>query len=279
MTTQLAPAPAHLTPAQAEAFHRDGFLVVKGALDAEAVAHWRQVCHDIAAGERARSGLTEADFVQTRHAIHHDHRLLDLITWPTTFPLVAELMGPDLSLVTTHNLIRPVQPEGTPKTFKGSGWHRDAHSNLAPVHGTCPWIYTKIGYFLSDLSQPGMGNLRVIPGSHLRAEAPPLAADGIDPEGAIEVCVEAGDAVLFQQRLWHAVGPNFAPHARENIYIGYGYRIIRPIDTLPTPDDLMAKADPVQRQLLGEIASPLTFYLPEKNDVPLKAWLDAHKKA
>src|SRR5690606_38111820 len=140
----LASAPARLTPAQAEAFHRDGFLVVKGALDAEAIARWRQVCRDIAAGERARRGLGEADFAETRHAIHQDHRLLDLITWPTTFPLVAELMGPDISLVTTHNLVRPVQPAGTSKAFKSSGWHRDAHSNLAPVHWTCPWIYTKI---------------------------------------------------------------------------------------------------------------------------------------
>jgi len=49
-----------------------------------------------------------------------------------------------------------------------------------------------------------------------------------------------------------------ATHARENIYLGYCRRWVRPIDALPTPTDLMAKADPVQRQLLGDISSPLT---------------------
>jgi len=39
----------------------------------------------------------------------------------------------------------------------------------------------------------------------------------------------------------------------------------------------MAKADPVQRQLLGDISSPLTWYLPAEGDVPLRAWLHQHQ--
>ena len=211
------------------------------------------------------------------HAIHHDHRLLDLLCWPTVFPLVAELMGPNINLSTNHVLVRPPQPAGTAAAFKAIGWHRDAHGDVTPVHGTCPWIYSKIGFFLTDLSQSGMGNLRVIPGSHLHAEPPPTVDGAVDPVGAIEVLVEAGDAVIFQQRLWHAVGPNAATHARENIYLGYCRRWVRPIDALPTPPDLMAKADPIQRQLLGDISSPLTWYLPAEGDVPLRAWLHQHQ--
>jgi ectoine hydroxylase len=268
------PAPALLTDAQREAFDRDGYLIIKGALDAEAVAYFLGVLRDIEKQERPKRGLTDDAFLEVRHAIHADHRVLDLLMWPSTFPLVAELMGPDLALTTSHALVRPPQPTGTPATFKGSGWHRDAHSNVAPVHGTCPWIYTKIGYFLSDLSRPDMGNLRVIPGSHRKAALPPTREGDIDPEGAIQVLAEVGDAVIFQQRLWHAVGPNFAPHARENFYLGYCYRWVRPIDTLPTPPELMAKADPCQRQLLGEVKSECTFYLPKPDDVPLRDWLE-----
>ncbi len=276
--TTLAPiAPAHLSADQRAAFERDGFLVVKRALDPAAVAHFRQVVQAIDAGERQRRALGPEAFIEVRHAIHHDHRLLDLLMWPTVFPLVAELMGPDLTLTTTHTLIRPPQPAGTPRSFKAIGWHRDAHGNVKPVHGTCPWIYTKIGFFLTDLSRPGMGNLRVIPGSHLRADPPPTPEGAVDPEGAIEVLLEPGDAVLFQQRVWHAVGPNDASHARENIYLGYSYRWVRPIDALPAPADLLAKADPVQRQLLGAIDSPLTWFLPQPDDVPLHAWLDRHR--
>lgn len=276
LTTALAPA--HLTAAQRVAFEHDGFFIVRGALDPEAVAHFRTVLRSIATEARTQRDLSAQDFIEVRHAVHADHRVLDLTTWPTVFPLVAELMGPDIGLVTTHGLTRPPQPGGTAAAFKSIGWHRDAGGQVKPMHGTCPWIYTKIGFYLSDCSQPDMGNLRVIPGSHRRAECPPVPAGAIDPEGAIQVLVAPGDAVIFHQAVWHAVGPNFAPHARENFYIGYGFRWVRPIDALPTPAVLMAKADPIQRQLLGEVASPLTWYLPQADDRPLIPWLEAHQK-
>jgi hypothetical protein len=49
---------------------------------------------------------------------------------------------------------------------------------------------------------------------------------------------------------------------------------MKAIDFVSQPDDLLAKASPVQRQLLGDATAQLSYYLPGTNnfaDVPLKA--------
>jgi hypothetical protein len=64
--------------------------------------------------------------------------------------------------------------------------------------------------------------------------------------------VNRGDAVIFQQGLWHAGGHNTSSQTRVVLYMGYGARYLRPMDfaaeTLPS--DLLAACSPVQRQLL-----------------------------
>jgi ectoine hydroxylase-related dioxygenase (phytanoyl-CoA dioxygenase family) len=117
-----------------------------------------------------------------------------------------------------------------------------------------------------------MGNLRVIPGSHKRAEKPPQSP-GSDPEGAIQVLTNPGDAVIFQQRTWHAVGPNLSSTVRKNIYMGYCYRWVKPLDYLVQSRELIEKGTPIQRQLLGECRSEMTFWLPKEGEVPLRDWI------
>ena len=71
--------------------------------------------------------------------------------------------------------------------------------------------------------------------------------------------------------------PNTSETTRECIYMGYCYRWVKPLDYLSQPEDLMAQATPVQRQLLGEQCSEMTFWLPKPGEVPLEDWLKAHQ--
>jgi ectoine hydroxylase len=270
------PSPAHLTADQRSFFEENGYLVVENALSPEEVCHYTALIDDMDRGYRKANGLPQGPFVEIRNAVAKEHALLNLIDHPACFPLVAELMGPSLQLNTSHAMVRPPQPSGTVVSFKAIDWHRDGCAEVFQVHGTFPWIYTKIGYFLTDLTQPGRGNLRVVPGSHKRAEKPNQPKGQIDPDGAIEVLTEPGDAVIFQQRTWHAVGPNLSKITRKNIYFGYCYRWVKPLDYLTQPPELLAKATPIQRQLLGEQKSEMTFWLPKDEEVPLKSWLKEH---
>ena len=90
------------------------------------------------------------------------------------------------------------------------GWHLDGHDNgYRNLGRPIPLLQLKIGYYLSDMTDPGQGNLCVVPGSH-KAYCEP------DPEdlkrmdlfsGAIEICAPPGTAILFHNALWHSSGP------------------------------------------------------------------------
>lgn len=269
-------ATATLTEDQQTTFDENGFVVVENALSSAACAHYIGLIDALDQHHREEQHIDGDAFVEIRNAVAKEPQFLPLITHSTTFPLVAELMGPNIQVNTSHTMVRPPQPKDTAATFKRIDWHRDGSPYLPSVHGTIPWVYTKIGYFLTDLSAPGMGNLRVIPGSHQNAERPPTPPDAIDPPGAIEVTTKPGDAVIFQQRLWHSVGPNTSEVTRKNIYVGYCFRWLKPLDyVLPDPD-LLDVATPIQRQLLGEYRSEMTFWKPTADELPLKAWLAEH---
>ncbi|MBC8101891.1 MAG: phytanoyl-CoA dioxygenase family protein, partial [Cytophagales bacterium] len=243
------------------------------------VAHFIGVVDGLDAEERSRRDLDSFATVEIRNAIARPggEALLPLLDWPATFPLLAEILGWNIQLTTSHVFVRTPNP-GEQTSFKAIDWHADGPNPSFPtIGGVSPRLYAKIGYFLTDLSAPDRGNLRVVPGSHQSAARPkndPLTGE---PAGAIQILTRPGDAVLFEQRCWHAVGPNHSPLPRKNLYLGYCYRWMKAIDFAFQSDALLAKASPIQRQLLGASSDPLSYYLPGRSgyvDVPLKALQD-----
>jgi hypothetical protein len=273
------PSLARLTPEQREAFERDGFLVLRGVLSPEEIAHFTGVVDALDADERKTKELDAYATVEIRNAVARPggDALLPLLDWPATFGLMADILGWNIQLTTSHVFVRTPNP-GEKATFKAIDWHCDGpHPSFPTVHGTYPRLYAKVGFFLTDLSEPNRGNLRVVPGSHLSATPPPRDPETGDPVGAIQVLTRPGDAVLFEQRTWHAVGPNYSDLSRKNVYIGYCYRWMKAIDFVTQLDELMAKANPVQRQLLGAATHELSYYLPSRNgfaDVPTKEMME-----
>lgn len=262
-----------LSSQQRADFERDGFLILRGALSPAEVEKYTAVVDRLNHEVRAERGMDELATLEIRNSIALAPELLDLLDHPNVFPLVAEILGWNIQLTTSHVFVRMPNPDEA-GSFKAIGWHTDG--SFPTVGGVTPLMYAKIGYFLTDLSEPDRGNLRVIPGSQRSATRPELDPRTGEPKGAIQVLTQPGDAVLFENRCFHAVGPNHADLARKNIYLGYCYRWLKAIDFVTQSAALLKKATPIQRQLLGEAADPLSFYLPSRfpNDTPLKAWLD-----
>ena len=116
----------------------------------------------------------------------------------------------------------------------------------------------KVSYVLTDLSEPGRGKTKVIPGSHLNntlSGRPEKPGDQItEPEGAVEVLLNPGDAFIFDRRLWHSRSTNQSNVTRKMLFIGYTYRWIRPLDEpSPTSPPSGSRASPrCSSQLLGD---------------------------
>ena len=138
----------------------------------------------------------------------------------------------------------------------------------------------KYAFWLSDVSETGRGNFKVVPGSHKTnwITGPPRRdVEWPDPDGAIEVTANAGDAVLFDRRLWHARSDNYSTITRKAMFVGYTYRWVAMRDENDGiwSSPLAESINPVQRQLLGGLPDKsgdhAWGHYPEST--PLYGWL------
>ncbi|HET6975891.1 MAG TPA: phytanoyl-CoA dioxygenase family protein [Pyrinomonadaceae bacterium] len=244
-----------LTTEQRQSFDTDGFLVVRDVLDGQTVEQL------VDAGDRrARAFLNKPELLEKEEYNHLDLRpgllkekpFFSLLTRSPTVPLVVQLLSPNIQL---HSLTliykRPVDPDSAP--FR-RGWHRDIRIPKDLGHRDLPRVGIKICYCLTDFHKPNSGMTLFARKTHLRDEALKIRKGQIDPEG-VEVCdlkLNAGDAVLFENRIFHTAAPNRSDRVSKVLMYGYAYRWLKPEVYLETPDEtLLQKADPITRQLLG----------------------------
>ncbi len=268
-----------ITGQQRETFEREGFLVVPGALPADLVATLTEMVDDIT-GSFELAGFdpyAKQAFDPGRpfffpNFLAQDQRFINLLDWPLTFPLVWGILGWNIYSYHSHFIVTRPRVTGGPRTTR-FGFHRDSgRVNLEMEGSPQPRLSLKVSFWLSDASQAGRGNLYVIPGSHLldRVSLPP---EGGQPEGAVPILAAPGDAVLFDRRLYYSASPNDSSVTRKALFIGYGYRWLRPKDDMTIPSALLDKNDPVRRQLLGADTDANGKFSPKPDAVPLRNWL------
>lgn len=261
-----------LTPAEREAFERDGYLVVRGALDPSQTAAMIEIVDRIDAAERTEKHGPA--LMSVPNVLPRDERLLELLDLPTTFPKVWGVLGWNVYCYHTHADITPPVPQGeTPKWQVA--WHQDSMrvNDEIECHPR-PRLSLKVGFYLTDASAADRGNTLVLPGSHLddHLDCP---NDGVScPDGAGPLLCEAGDAVLLDRRVWHSRSPNWTGPTRKVLWIGYSYRWLKPKDAMDV-GPYLAGADSIRRQLLG-VGSANSAYDPQDADVPLRVWLSEH---
>ena len=226
----------------------------------ELVAEYRQA-HE----SDADSSINPFDFVG------RNDLFLNLLDWPKTFPKVWGILGWHIQLYHTHMMTIPPAPgSAEPRRM---GWHQDsARLNVDLETDPRPRVSVKVGFFLSDTTAADSGNVYIIPGSHLRNRLD-LPEDGIgEPPDALALNVDAGSAIIFDRRIWHASGRNLSDVTRKVLYYGYSYRWLKPRDDM-TVDHLLVAADPIRRQLLGAATSNHGYTSPTDEDVPLREWI------
>lgn len=244
-----------LKPEQRRAFDEDGFLVVRNALDAETVADL------IEAGDRlAASFLSKPEVLDKPEYNHLDLRpglllekpLLALVSNSRTVPLVVQLLSPNIHLHSTALIYKRPESPNTPRFRRG--WHRDIRIPKDLGHQCLPRVGIKICYCLTDFHRPDSGMTLLARKSHLRTEPLFIPRGHIDPKD-VELCdlsLSAGDAFLFENRLFHTAAPNLSERVSKVLMYGYAYRWMKPEVYLEVPDERqLAQADPITRQLLG----------------------------
>ena len=263
-----------LTEDEQRFFNEQGYLIVEDALDPDSIERLIGVIDRI--DQRERTPELGDKLLSVTNVLHEDPAFVDLVDWPRVFPKVWGILGWNIYSYHSHLDVTP--PANPDTTTWQVAWHQDSMrvNDEIEIHPR-PRLSLKVGYYLSDVTEPGRGNTLIVPGSHVDDELD-CPADGLsNPVGAEPLCVKPGSAVLVDRRIWHSRSRNESELTRKVLWYGYSYRWLKPKDDM-TVSHLLDGADPVRAQLLGA-GSANGVYDPVDDDVPLRGWLAENRTA
>jgi ectoine hydroxylase-related dioxygenase (phytanoyl-CoA dioxygenase family) len=244
-----------LTPAQRQSFAADGYLVVPNALDRDTVDNLLTEADQLCApflNKPELAGKPEYNHLDLRRGLLKQKALLALVSNSTTVPLLVQLLSPNIHLHSTTVIYkRPETPDAP--SFR-RGWHRDIRIPRDLGHEKLPLVGIKVCYCLTDFQQPNCGMTLMARGTHLRTGPLQIAKGEVDPIGVEvkDIRLNAGDALFFENRIFHTAAPNRSDRTSKVVIYGYSYRWMKPEIYLEAPDDqLLLTVDPITRQLLG----------------------------
>ncbi len=267
------------TEEQLKAFNDEGYLIVEDAISPEMVDALEEVADRLDAEERAKTGLAPHALLSKFRTVIEDDVLLELLDNKKVFPLLWDILGWNIQLYISHLIMYPPEPPDTPRVTKAAHWHQDGGRPVPEMERPHPRLSLKVSYWLSDVTDRDNGAMRIVPCSHKLDTRPPNRDDDPDgdPEGAIDLTVKRGTAVLFDRRMWHSRGWNFSDQTRKVLFMGYSYRWLRGLDYNLMPPEILEKCDPIRRQLLGDGVDIKGWWQPTDADVPLKTWIAEHR--
>ena len=237
-----------LTEAQRQVIDADGFLIIPEAIDAETVARVTE------AGDRLMEPFMadpNSVYLQRRDGIVQEEAFDSLVSNSSAISRVVQLLSPNIHLHTASLIYKKPQPPDT--TTPDRGWHRDIGIAEDLGHKGLPRVGIKVCYCLTDFLEPNSGMTLMARGSHLSPEPLAIRKGEPDPPTVVDPCLRAGDAIFFENRIYHTAAPNLSNSVSKVIIYGYSYRWMKVDINLDPPDErVIARADnEIDKQLLG----------------------------
>jgi ectoine hydroxylase len=250
------------------AFERDGYVLIEGALSADEIGRLTDAVDRVRGAERG----DEDGPLHLLAFCGREGAFLELLDHPRTMPLIVDTLGSNVFMYHCHLDVHPPETPGLARPWM---WHQDGGIVNRDLDGSPrPRLSVKVAYFLTDVSEPRMGNLVVLPGSHLEDSIARPPHDDNDLPGSLPVLARAGDAVVLDRRVWHMRSPNLRGRTRKALFYAYTFRWVRARDDLDIRADLLPLITPIRAQLLGYGASSIDFWMPDRLELPVRAMFE-----
>ena len=212
-----------VTPDQARAYDEQGFFVLERAVDPETITALTtaiepldaEVMAFLAAQPEGRFSIAGVDTVSIAvHPASRSRVCRDFCTSEVMADLAHDLIGPDVRLYWDQSVFK--RPHGAEPVL----WHQDNGYTYIE-----PQAYLSVWVALNDAT-PENGCISVLPGVHRNGTAAhrntPIGFECcVDPPGAVEVPVRAGDAVVFSSLTPHSTGRNLTDAIRRAYIVQY----------------------------------------------------------
>src|SRR5262245_46727118 len=225
-------------------YERDGYVVIRGVLDADLVAEGRQHVDWL----RERHPDTRPEQLDTA-LVNDDPFWVRLVSDPRLLDVAEQFVGPDIALFASHYVAKPPY-DGQPVL-----WHQDgSYWPLDPMEVVSVWLY------LVDSTQEN-GCMRVVPGTldmDLQEVTERTDVDNVlgssmdtslvDESAAVDLILAPGDVSIHHPNLIHGSNANTSPRWRRGLTIRYiptSTRVLsRPQKPPPSPLLLRGHAVP-----------------------------------
>jgi hypothetical protein len=223
-----------ITPMEEYQFDLHGYTIIRGALDLDhirAMNEWIDALPPLAMSQWHDNVYVHTyggiDGMNLQDIIEGGEIFERLIDHPAWIEQARHYLGPSTKPYINEIFINVRGPSGYIGVHSG-GHNIDYHQRSGRKNGQ--WVCTLLSLLapLTDVG-PGDGATVVIPGSH-KSDFPHPQQDkrgGISPgsgeqlEGAVEIHLKAGDALLFNDALCHGSAQRINPGQRRMITIRY----------------------------------------------------------
>jgi hypothetical protein len=247
------------TPEQREFFDREGYLILPNRLSDEEIARYldaidRQIASD------AKYDPTK--FYAKENIVERDPVFAELIAHPRHVGYVYDFYGELLKMHLSQFFVRP-------KGGAHNMWHPDG-ARAVPYTVVAPEIpcQIKVSYWLTDVPEPGMGNIVMMPGSHRQQYFPYYDTHESVP-GELILCVPRGTITLMNCNVWHRVEPNYSDSVRKNFFLAYCPSWVVAADRLQNDSEWLKTLNREQRIIMRSYSYGYDHTKPPAADFPL----------
>jgi hypothetical protein len=236
-----------MTEAERFMFDTCGYLIIPDALTPE------EVSECLAAAHRAHAPHPPNVWRQLGAVYEREPAVEALIDHPSVLPKARALLGDRFILQSSWCTL-------SPPGFQGGGFHQDGSGpyEFRRLALPTPLVQLRIGFFLTDQSQPNMGNMVMIPGSHNGSVPIPRGKGSEEALAPIQeiICGKPGTALMFHQGVFHCGTCNEMDYPRFIQHIVFAPPWLIPSDRKGNDPAFLERTTPLRRALLGEWNRP-----------------------
>ena len=205
-----------------ELFHRDGFVVINGALSGDDLAFVESGVARVVSEQMKQTPLTEANRGYARYSFGNQAdqpAWVKLIDMPTILPILDAIFGSQEYICSSCS-----------GDYNGPGaqeqvLHKDIADNIFDPTGVIsindvptPWLV--VNYLMSDFHELN-GPIRIIPHTHrTRSAPPPSDKEPVRMKESV-ICAPKGTVIIRDVRCWHGGTDNRSDEIRVMVDVGY----------------------------------------------------------
>lgn len=241
--------PGTMTDMDRFIFECFGYIVIEDVLTST------EIEGALDAAKRLHAGQIKGKLNQIGRGFEQEATLERLIDHPAILPKIRALLGERFLLQAAWCTVQPAGSQSV-------GWHQDGSSayDFKELGYPIPLLQLRVSYNLTDQSQPFMGNMMMIPGSHRSRLALPDSVSQEIYACPVQhiVCAKPGSVLIFHNGVIHSPMPNDRDFDRYNMHYIFSPPWLRRSDRDATAPEFLARTTPLRRALMGDYDRPDT---------------------